>query len=162
MIGAKTADVEAFWERLRGAFDIADSDYHACSFADPALSRNVDKIGRLAVAGNKRATAHLALDFEINGVRRREPGDYWVVVGSAGNPLCLVRVTRVEVAPFNAVEVGLAVTEGEGDLSLEYWRGAHRPYFERQLAQWGRAWRDDLPVVCEYFDLIWPEAESAA
>ena len=32
---------------------------------------------------------------------------------------------------FNGVDVAFAYDEGEGDRSLEYWRGAHRRYFTR-------------------------------
>jgi uncharacterized protein YhfF len=64
--------------------------------------------------GKKRATAHLALDFEINKVRRREVGDYWVVVDTASRPRYLVRVTDIDVRPFNAVEASFAAREGEG------------------------------------------------
>lgn len=156
MIGSKSPAVEAFWKEMRASKGIDAIDFHASTFADPALSQNVDKIGNLAVSGAKRATAHLALDFEMNGVRRRAVGDYWVVLNSAEMPICLVRITKVEVTPFNQVGVETAIAEGEGDLSLEYWADVHRRYFVKQCERWEVAWREDLPTVCEYFDVIWP------
>ena len=65
-----------------------------------------------------------------------------------------VRVTDVEVRPFNTVELSFAAREGEGDSSLEYWARVHQEYFEPQCADWGVAWSEDLPTVCEGFELV--------
>ena len=73
-------------------------------------------------------------------------------------PLCVLRITKVEVTPFEAVGPELAVAEGEGDLSRDNWAAVHRRYFEKQCAQWGVDWREDLDAVCEYFDLQWTGA----
>ena len=158
MIGEKTPEVEAYWQAFRAATGAGEADYHAATFADPSLSANVGKIGRLAQSGEKRATCHMVIDFEQSGVRRRAPGDHLVVLDETSAPLCIVRVTRVEVAPFDTVGPELAVAEGEGDLSREYWATVHRRYFEKQCAGWGVDWREDREVVCEYFDLLWTGA----
>jgi hypothetical protein len=72
MIGEKTDAVEAFWRAACAATGINPATaYRAGTFADLALSPNVDKIGNLARIGQKRATAHMALDFEKSGVARR-------------------------------------------------------------------------------------------
>ena len=68
----------------------------------------------------------------------------------------LVRLTRVDVQPFNQVGLEFAASEGEGDLSLEYWRQAHRDYFDKFCAKFGLDWQEDSPVVCESFELIHP------
>ena len=159
MIGTKSPEVERVWQELRAAKGIDAVAYHASTFSDPALSPNCDKIGNLAVTGQKRATAHLTLDFETNGVARREPGDYWLVLNAAQEPICLVRLTGVQVKPFDEVSEETAIAEGEGDLSLEYWATVHRRYFEKQCALWGIEWREDLLTVCEYFDLVWPDPQ---
>lgn len=154
MIGTNTTDVAAFWnaECLRLGLSIAE--YHVSTFADPRYATYHDELLALVGAGKKRATAHLALDFEINRIRRRDVGDYWVVVDTASNPHYLVRVTDVDVRPFNEVEPSFAAREGEGDSSLDYWRKVHREYFQLQCAAWGVGWSETLPTVCEGFDLI--------
>lgn len=161
MIGEKTAEVEAFWREACAAVGLDPAAaYHASTFADPALSPNVDKIGNLARIGQKRATAHMALDFERSRVPRRAVGDHWIVLTAANAPLCLVRVTKIETTPFREVTPEFAASEGEGDLSWDYWATVHQRYFEKQLAGWGETWRDDLPIVCESFELLWPPAAA--
>ena len=154
MIGAKTPEVEAYWQACREANDIAVEEYHACTFADPARTDKLDYITEHCRQGHKRGTAHLVLDFEMNAVPRREVGDYWVVLDRDGGPVCVVQVVKVEVTPFDEITPEWAARENEGDSSLEYWARGHRGYYQAQCADWGKEWREDLPVVCEYFELV--------
>ena len=154
MIGSKSKEVEAFWQACRGKHNIAATAYHACTFADPRYATYHDVLIDLVAEGKKRATAHLALDFERNHVARRAVGDYWVVVTTKNEPRYLVRVTDVTVTPFNQVKESFASREGEGDSSLRYWAEVHRDYFVLQCQGWGVPWREDYPTVCEGFELV--------
>jgi uncharacterized protein YhfF len=53
------------------------------------------------------------------------------------------------------VDKDFAREEGEGDLSLQYWREAHRRFFSRSLPKIGRAFSEDMLLVCERFRLIY-------
>ena len=50
----------------------------------------------------------------------------------------------------------LAALEGEGDLSLDYWRRAHKPFFIQECERCGQSSTTEMPVVCEEFKLVWP------
>lgn len=160
MIGKKTQAVEKFWQQCRRDNKIDASNYHASTLADPEFldlsvpSLDLSDQPRLIAARQKRGTAHLVLDFEKTGVPRREIGDHWVILDYDNSPLSLVRVTEVTVLPFNKVPESWAAVEGEGDSSLLWWQDAHREYYTRQCAKWGIEWREDLPVVCEMWDLV--------
>ena len=154
MIGEKTADVRAFWERQRTALGIETELYHASTFADVRFATYHDELLELVTAGKKRATAHLDLDFERNNIRRRNIGDNWVVLNTVSEPRFLIRITDVDVRPFDQVEQSFAEREGEGDSSLAYWAKVHREYFELQCAEWGVSWRENLATVCEGFELL--------
>lgn len=154
MIGEKTAEVGAFWDSQRAALGIDTESYQASTFADVRFATYHDELLDLVAAGKKRATAHLQLDFERNDIRRRGVGDYWVVVNSESQPRYLIRITDVDVRPFNQVEQSFAEREGEGDSSLDYWRHVHREYFELQCAEWCVPWSEDLLTVCEGFELL--------
>ena len=85
---------------------------------------------------------------------RRDVGDYWVVLDTANEPRYLIRITDVDVRPFDRVGQSFAEREGEGDSSLRYWREVHREYFELQCLEWGVKWIPVLDTVCEGFELI--------
>ena len=154
MIGTKTAAVDAFWKECREIADIETTEYHASTFSNPAMSKVTEEIAELARLGQKRGTAQLEIDFELTGVARREVGDYWVILNTANEPVCLVRITNIDVIPFEAVSAEFAASEGEGDLSWDYWATVHRRYFMKLCEKFGREWREDLPTVCESFELI--------
>lgn len=154
MIGTKSAEVEKFWQECRKKHGIETNDYHCCTFADPRYATYHDELIELVAKGKKRATAHMQQDFERNNIRRREVGDYWLVVTTKNEPRYLVRVTDVTVTPFNKVELSFAAREGEGDETLKYWQDVHREYFVLQCKDWGVEFREDEPTVCEGFELI--------
>ena len=55
-------------------------------------------------------------------------GEYKIVENSRGEPVCVIRVIGLHLLRFSDVTVELARKEGEGDLSLEYWRNEHRRF----------------------------------
>lgn len=154
MIGEKTPEVEAFWARVCEQHGISADSYHTRTFGDPKYAEYGDHVTQLAIDRVKRATAHLAMDFELNNVPRRIAGDYWVILWENFTPACLLEIVNVEVRPFKNVDLTFAAREGEGDGSLEYWRQCHEEYFKLQLSDWGKPWSDDLPVVLESFELV--------
>lgn len=157
MIASGSEEVRAFWKAFCEHAGIReDTPYHARTFSDPRFSRLTDEIAELAREGRKRGTCHLQLDFEKNGVPYRYPGDYLVVLNSTLTPLCVVRCTRLEFIPFNQVSAEFAASEGEGDLSRDYWATVHQRYFEKMLESWNLPWDEGLTVVCENFEKVYP------
>ena len=158
MISSTAPNVQAFWAEFCAATGVAtDTAYQARTFSDPRHSSVTDEIAELARQGRKRGTCHLQLDFEKNGVPYRYPGDYMVVLNTTLTPLCVVRCTRLEIVPFNQVTEEFAVSEGEGDLSYEYWARVHKRYFVNMLGSLGLDWSDTVNVVCESFETLWPK-----
>jgi uncharacterized protein YhfF len=108
----------------------------------------------LVHGGGKRGTAGLLWAFEAEGEPIPGAGDIEIAVDHAGRPSAVLRFTQVDVVPFDAVSAEFAASEGEGDLSLEYWRRAHWEFFSRECAAIGRAPAPDMPVVCMRFEVL--------
>jgi len=144
----------AFWERflavtgrpaatpLTDVFFFADNETDATELAD------------LVLAGRKAATASLVWSYEAEGSRPPAAGDLSLVTAFDGRPLCVIETTSVDIHGFDDVSADFAAAEGEGDLSLAWWRRAHRDYFGRECARFGRRPTDDMPVVCEHFHVL--------
>ena len=143
-----------FWQSQRQEKCIKTTEFHAYTFADPRFATYHDELLDLVSDGLKRATAHLSLDFDKNDLPTRKVGDYWVVLSSQLQPRYLIRITDIDIRPFNLVEQSFAVREGEGDKSLAYWRNVHQEYFELQCKEWGITFDVDMLTVCEGFELI--------
>ena len=62
------------------------STYHAVTFGDPKFFDEIDEITELALQGQKQATSHLEIDFEVNNVPVRNEGDYWLMLDKSLKP----------------------------------------------------------------------------
>lgn len=149
-----SADIDAFWRHCRDTHGITQETCHVGPFSDPKMAPYQDLLLDLVAQGKKRATARLDMEFARQEIPRRGPGDHWLVLSGDGAPRFLIRITDVDIRPFDQVTATFAAREGEGDESLEYWREVHRDYFVQQCAVWGVEWREDLDTCCEGFEVV--------
>ena len=73
-------------------------------------------------------------------------------------PVALIRTLGVSIEAFRNVGEDFAREEGEGDLSLRYWREGHRDFFSRHRP----SFKEDSPVVCKRFELVYPRQRAAS
>lgn len=129
-----------------------ESVYTAWHFCDN--QKDADELVELVLSGRKRATTGALWSYEAEGESLPQVGDFSVVTDWAGTARCVIRTSAVEIVAFGAVSAEFAAAEGEGDLSLDYWRRAHEAAFARELAPLGRTVGPDTPVVCERFEVV--------
>jgi uncharacterized protein YhfF len=158
IVPANQTAVEAMW-----AAYVADSGYDgplvtAYAFGDS--KELADELGLLVLHGPKRATAGLVHEFEVEDEPLPEVGDRCGVLGGDGSPLAIVRTTDVRVGPLSSVDDSFAWDEGEGDRTRAWWLDAHTRYFTRQCDRLGVRFSDDIGVVFERFELVWPTTST--
>ena len=140
------------WAEFAARYHIKDADYEAWAFGG-----DTDELARLTLAGVKTATSSAFPLYALEEEPLPEEGEYSVILDSREEAVCVIRTEKVAVVPFRDVGGEHARREGEGDLSLAYWRQIHGPFFSRELARAGLAFDADVPVVCEGFRRVWPE-----
>ena len=116
--------------------------------------KDANECAELVVLGEKRATATSLWWFEVNNESLPSVGDCYIVTNWNGVARCVIKVEKVEITPFNEVTSQFAEIEGEGDKSLKYWRNVHWDYYHRELAGSGLTPSVDMPIVCEYFSIV--------
>ena len=122
------------------------STYETWYFGDsPELA---DELAELVMSGKKTATASLFWEYEAEGEKLPQVGGYSVITDYEGEPRGVIQTTEVRILPYDEVEADYAADEGEGDLSLEFWRQAHWRFFGRACAKIGRQPDMKMPVVC--------------
>ena len=126
----------------------------AFAFGDSA--EMADELGALVLHGPKRATAGLLADYEADDEALPQVGEHCVVLGGDGFPVAVVRTTDVRVGPLSSVDDTFAWDEGEGDRSRTYWLDAHTRFFTRRCALLSIEFSDDILVVFERFEVVWP------
>jgi uncharacterized protein YhfF len=108
--------------------------------------------------GRKTTTTGLLIEYEIEGSLLPRAGDRCVVVDSHDQPVAVIELTDVRVAPLGTVDLVHAVDEGEGHRTVDEWRRAHEDFWHSPAvrAELGSGFTvdDETPVVMERFRLI--------
>ena len=108
-----------------------------CTFGDSAAL--ADHLATLIATGVKTASCgSLAGCIEDNAFPMI--GEYKIVENSRGEPVCVIRVIGLHLLRFS---------DGEGDLSLEYWRNEHRRFFQAE-----GCYSPEMDVIFEEYALI--------
>jgi uncharacterized protein YhfF len=149
--------VWAFWNAYLATLGASHAHRHLTPevFAFGDSSEMADELAALVLAGIKRATASLAIEFSAVGDPLPAAGDVCIVLRGDGLPVAVIERTEVAQVPFGEVDAAFAAREGEGDGLLASWRVNHRHYFERVCARLGGAFDDRTPVLCQHFEVIW-------
>ena len=148
--------VAAFWRGFSGATGVTGT-YEAWAFGGADTPELATELALLVRDGPKRATTSRLDAYEADGEPMPVVGDYHVVLDGEGQPVCVIRTTRVETKPFGEVDERFAWIEGEGDRSLAYWREAHIRFFANE----GTPIEEDDLVVLEHFEVVWPVPDGS-
>lgn len=115
-------------------------DLPRTEFGGPEME---ERLAALILAGRKRATVWAGRWGATTKVGDR------AVVTVHDRPVAVIETTAVYRSTFDAIDEAFAVKEGEGDLSLAYWRAGHEAFF-RTEGDFDPA----MDLWCEEFRLV--------
>lgn len=133
---------------------VETTDKKFTSWHFDVTERSANLLLDLVIVGKKKATASLPWAFEYDNEPLPKVDDYSIITNWDGIPKAIIRTKSIEIVPFNEVTGTFAAKEGEGDLSLEFWRKAHKEYFTYECLRIGKQFIEDIPVLCEEFELV--------
>ena len=145
--------VEQYWRAfcLANSVDVAEP-YQVWHFGN--TSEMAVELAALVLAGKKTATASSQNMNELQPDEAPQPEGYSVVTDFAGDPLCVIQTVEIAYLPFDEVDAAFAADEGEGDLSLTYWRRVHRDYFGLEAERHGFEFTERSVICCERFRVL--------
>ena len=76
-------------------------------------------------------------------------GSYNIILDGQNVPVCVIRLVSLQLVRFCDINEEFARKEGEGDLSLEYWRKEHQRFFTRE-----GFFSADMELVAEEYELV--------
>jgi uncharacterized protein YhfF len=124
------------------------SGMRGIEFGTPGASRK--KLTDLVLHGNKRATAGLLREYELEDEVIEHVGELLALIDDDGKHVATLKVIRVDVCAFIEVPDEFALAENEGDLSAEDFRNSHLAYWNRV----GEEVNESTPIVQVYFELL--------
>jgi uncharacterized protein YhfF len=151
------ARIEAFWDAYRHASGRADARYVE-AFIFGNSERLADYCAAQVLAGVKTATSSLLWQYEQEDKPLPAVGDLWVMLNWAKEPLAVIETTEVRVVPFDEVDERIAADYGEGERTLTWWREHMWDYYVAvECPALGREPARDMPLVCEWFRVVYRE-----
>jgi len=114
-----------------------------------------DDLLELYLIGKKTAGSGLVEDYISSGAPLPKVGNYWILLNSRDEPGCILRTERTITHKFKDVPVEIAIAEGEGDLSLAYWRHVHKEFFRPFLSRWNVENIEEATVITEFFKVVY-------
>ena len=128
-----------------------DGPYEAWCFGTMA-----DELASLVLRGIKTATASAYTLYELDEEPIPKAGDISVILDSSDKAVCIIRDTKVYTVPYREVSESHAYMEGEGDRTLDAWRQVHQEFFTGEMEAYGLEFTEDMLVLCEEFEVIYP------
>ncbi len=113
-----------------------------------------DKLVNLVLTNKKRATASLKLAFQLENEQLPYVGCYSIVLFDNDEAACIIKDTKVSIVPFSSVSDSHAKKEGEGDLSLTYWRKVHKEFFMETFKKINKEFDENSECVLEEFEVV--------
>ena len=144
----------AFWKKFLKETDV-EKPVFGESWSFGAIP---DELASLVLQGKKTATASAKLEYEWGNEELPKANRYYdILLDGKENPVAILMTTKVYVTPFKDVTAEHAFKEGEGDLSLSYWREAHYRFWTELFDEVYRKTVDieNMDVVCEEFEVVY-------
>ena len=144
--------LKTFWQSYLDSLPSAHSHRLAAlpfawSFGDSA--EMADQLAQLVLDGKKTATCSRYLQTNI-----LEDSGLSILLSGEDEPLCVLETFELRVIPYDQVTAEFAAQEGEGDLSLDYWRTEHWTFFSREAKTEGYEVSETMPLLCERFRVL--------
>jgi uncharacterized protein YhfF len=115
---------------------------------------HADELAQLIIDGKKTATCSAYALYEKENQPLPTVDMYTIVLSSRNEPVAIIKTTEVQLVKMNEVPKELALAEGEGDLTYEYWWDGHKKHFTIELAEFGMEFSEDMLLVFERFEVV--------
>lgn len=138
-----------------------NTPYEAWGFGSVEGS-GTDKLAELVLQGKKFGTASTYDEYVMEDITDEIPkvGDYSVILNSKDEAVCVIKDYDVYIRPFGDVPPFHAYAEGEGNMSLEYWRNVHTNFFKECLDETDMPFNQESKIICEKFSVEYIPGEN--
>jgi len=155
-------EIQAFWTQCRSAVPgiPEDTAYTVKTFGN--TEELADRLLTLIKDGDKTGTFALEWEFEQAPEKTPRSGDHVIVLDGRGKPGCLYRIDTIEKLPFSQITAQHVACEGPTMRELEPWRKMHWAYWTRILKGTRYSPTQDMPVIVQWFSVLYPAVTASS
>ncbi|WP_020614746.1 GNAT family N-acetyltransferase [Sediminispirochaeta bajacaliforniensis] len=147
--------IKEYWKRfIEKNEEYKESEYEVWSFGHTDNLAN--KLIGYVRQGKKTGTSSALEMYEVDE-KVPEESDISIITHGNGLPGCVIKTEEIRKKRFKDITEEEARLEGEGDLSLEYWRNVHEHFFRNEYEKKRKKFSEDIPVIFERFEVIYDE-----
>ena len=119
---------------------------------------DANRLAKLIRNGKKMAGSNLYFFYEQANADLPEIGTKSIVTDFDGTARAIIQITKVDTIPFNQISREYAEMDmGTNSEALKKWKKAHWDFFAPAMKENGVEPSEDMLIVCEWFETIWPE-----
>ena len=147
--------VEELWNKFIKEKEIDENAKYYEAFKFCGGGKVADELANLVLEGKKTATTSSLIAYDRENAPLPEIGAYSIVQFDNDEAACIIQTTNITLKPFDEVDEEFAAKEGEGDLSLAYWKKVHRPFLGMDYETINKPFNEKCICVLEEFRLIY-------
>ena len=118
---------------------------------------DANRLGELVASGKKKAGSGLYLWYEEAKANLPAIGTKHIITDFDGKAKAIIEITKVDTIPFNQISKEYAAMDMGTEIeSLVKWKKAHWDFFAKAMEESGEKPTEEMLVVCERFEKIWP------
>jgi len=130
------------------------------AFAFHNNEADANRLANLIVSGQKKAGSNLYYWYQEANADLPKIGTKSIVTDFDGKARAIIEIKKVDTIPFNKISKSYAELDmGTKIEPLGKWKKAHWDFFETALKESGKKPTEDMLIVCEWFETIWPEKQ---
>ena len=119
---------------------------------------DANRLAELILSGKKKAGSNLYFWYEEANADLPKIGTKSIVTDFDGKARAIIEIKKVDTIPFNQISKDYAELDmGTNIEPLKKWKKAHWDFFANAMEQSGEKPTEEMLIVCEWFETIWPE-----
>ena len=119
---------------------------------------DANRLANLIVNKKKKAGSNLYFWYKEANADLPKIGTKSIVTDFDGKARAIIEIKKVDTIPFNQISKDYAELDmGTNIEPLKKWRKAHWDFFANAMEQSGEKPTEEMLIVCEWFETIWPE-----
>lgn len=120
--------------------------------------KDANRLAELISSGKKKAGSGLYSWYEEANADLPKIGTKHIITDFDGKARAIIEIKKVDTIPFNQISEEYAEMDmGTSEDPLKKWRKAHWVFFSQAMAEGDQKPTENILVVCEQFETIWPE-----